>query len=286
MNTKLTHFGFYLVAFADLLGQKSVLSDFDKRMSPGNEILESELIEKIQTSFGVVEKFKEGFKSFFDQFLKVNKNTGLPDEAQKVFENIRKSNLKFQRFSDSVILYFPLFDKDFPVPTNSIYAVLCSLAVQSILNLSQKHPIRGGVDIGFGGEVDEHFYGPGLFRAYHLESDIANYPRIVVGNRLIEYLYEFQKKSFANFYEQINDKMAKDCLRLIEKDSKGVSYIDLFSPSLVKMSRDIGHIGIYNEAQNFVQKCLEDFKNNPKLLAKYEPLEKYFKKNMKILEKI
>lgn len=283
MNKGNTNFGFYLVAFVDILGQKHVLDNFDKAMSPGCHIKESDLIQRIQESFGVVEKFKIGFLSFLEQFCKISHIPSLPPNLQEKFEKIRKTNFKLKRFSDSFTFYIPLFDDDFPVPTNSIYAVMASIAVQSLLQLASGHPIRGGIDIGFGAEIDDLFYGPGLFRAYYLESKVAEYPRVVVGNKLIDYLNSHLYSKGTNIYDIANKKLASDCLHLIERDNVGISFIDLFAPEIVKMNKEISEIRIYQDASDFVQKCILEFKDNPKLLARYKILAKYFKTNLKLL---
>jgi len=281
-NKKVSNFGFYLVAFVDILGQKKILDDFDKMMTIGNPFNESDLLKKIQASFGVVEKFKIGFLSFLEEFCKVNQSTGLPPDLQKIFEESRKTNVKFKRFSDSITLYTPLFEKDTPVIANSIFAVMASIAVQVICNLADGHPIRGGVEIGFGSEIDDLFYGPGLFKAYHLESKVAEYPRVVVGPRLIEYLNSHYSSTETGFFNEINKKMAKGCLHLIEKDKEGIAFIDIFAPEIVQMNRKMGTLHMYHDANTFIHRCLEEFKTDKTLFKRYEILSKYFRKNLKL----
>jgi hypothetical protein len=55
--------------------------------------------------------------------------------------------------------------------------------------MSQGWPIRGGIELGLAMDIDnDDIYGPALARAYTLESKVAQYPRIVIGEELILYL--------------------------------------------------------------------------------------------------
>lgn len=55
--------------------------------------------------------------------------------------------------------------------------------------LSQNTALRGGIELGAATELEEgDIYGPAVAWAHHLESKIATYPRIVIGNGLIDYL--------------------------------------------------------------------------------------------------
>ena len=46
-------------------------------------------------------------------------------------------------------------------------------------------PLRGGIDVGLGLEITaDEVYGPALERAHYLESRLADYPCVLVGDEL------------------------------------------------------------------------------------------------------
>lgn len=65
--------------------------------------------------------------------------------------------------------------------------------------MASKKAFRAGVEVGLGTELDNgEIYGPVLYKAYELESKVAEYPRIVVGKELINYL-----TTLVNAHEQL-----------------------------------------------------------------------------------
>ena len=60
-------------------------------------------------------------------------------------------------------------------------------------------PIRGGVEVGLGVEMFEHeYYGRVLVDAYLIESTAADYPRVLVGPRLLNYLAALERGPFTD----------------------------------------------------------------------------------------
>ena len=58
-----------------------------------------------------------------------------------------------------------------------------------LVTLVWGHPARGGLDVGLGVEIAPgEVYGAALERAYQLESEVAQHPRLVIGKELVAYL--------------------------------------------------------------------------------------------------
>src|SRR5438045_4043107 len=69
-----------------------------------------------------------------------------------------------------------------------IPAHLCERSLM-LTSLAWGHPIRVGLDVGTGVEVERgQLYGPAVVKAYELESRAAEYPRVIVGDTLADYL--------------------------------------------------------------------------------------------------
>ncbi len=74
------------------------------------------------------------------------------------------------------------------VPIHGVYDMLATSAAVMMLQLAVGRPIRGGIDVGAGIEVDGELFGAALVKSYQAEAKRARHPRIVVGKGFIEYL--------------------------------------------------------------------------------------------------
>jgi len=64
---------------------------------------------------------------------------------------------------------------------NGIYSAFVATCGIGLLSLSVKVPMRAGLDVGVATKIDDNeIYGPGLERAFYLESQLAEYPRFIV----------------------------------------------------------------------------------------------------------
>src|SRR5207249_12066685 len=101
--------------------------------------------------------------------------------------------------------------------------------VVSTLGLRQRFPA---------GEI----YGTALERAYLLECNVAQYPRIVIGEELWNYLNcvlrEFGNRS--DGLARAITAIAEKCIGLIAKDTDGQSILDYLGPVVRSEERRVG----------------------------------------------
>ena len=144
--------------------------------------------------------------------------------------------------------------------------------------LSNEISLRGAIDIGRGLEhrlngYDE-LYGTALSNPYYLESNVAHYPRIVVGIKLYDYLYGV---SIIAHGEQSTDniRFAKECLSFIKRDSDGEYILDYLYVCLHHLE---GFDKLFLMAKKFIDTSLVKFNNEhkQKVYLKYISLKKYF----------
>ncbi len=105
---------------------------------------------------------------------------------------------------------------------------------------------RGAITVGkmyFPKKEENVLIGPGLVEAYKLESEIAIYPRIVVDEKLVEYIKNKNIKG-SPFLEKQNDGFL---INGIKKDKDGIYFLDLLNR---KVLRKIGE-NIINENKRF-----------------------------------
>lgn len=279
---------YYLVASVDVLGQKEAFKGID--YLPTDKKSEEKLIETHKETVLFIEAFREGFRNYFETYLEDSESkVKVPEEKKAKFDEIRKSTLiKYQFFSDSMLTFIPLETKEYHAnAVIGIYGVLGGCGGMLMLALSEKKAFRVGIDVGLGTKLKNgDVYGPALIKAYKLESEVAKYPRIVIGSELINYL-----KNLSNKEEQFpsQDKedieackiMAGCCLRMIVTDQDGLPILDYLGDEFRnKFYNKINYSQeILRKAYEFVEEEYNkqrDYGNN-KLAFRYYLLHNYFR---------
>lgn len=230
---------FYLLAFIDVLGQKEAFQSIENQLLTDNH---PQLIEAHKQTAFFVETLRAGFKDFFDAYTADKEPLAkVPTEKMDQFKAMLKSNLKHQRFSDSIQAYVCLHtDKYHSNAINGVFGALLACGGMLLLSLASKKAFRAGIEVGLGTELDNgEIYGPVLYKAYELEHKVAEYPRIVIGQELINYLGQL-----ANGHQQIQGQvkedvelcklMATNCLKMIVRDLDGVPILDYLGDEFLR----------------------------------------------------
>jgi hypothetical protein len=181
----------FVVAFIDVLGQREEFAAITEDTLNNDEETKQKISRLHENTTEYLEFLREGFQGFFDKFLKEKPpSVKIPTDKIELFKEMNKSNLKYKYFSDSIQIFVPLMKNKYCSNTvNGVYAVMTACGAMLLASLARKKAFRAGIDVGVGTQIDENeMYGPGLFSAYDLESKIAGYPRIVVGDNLLRYL--------------------------------------------------------------------------------------------------
>jgi hypothetical protein len=143
--------------------------------------------------------------------------------------------------------------------------------------LADGNPARGGIDVGIAATFPRvGIYGPGLYKAYSLESDIAKHPRIVIGSELEGYLRASAQDDGSSSAESVLRKIfAKKCLDLIYVDTDGVSALDYAGKAIRDLYPDWKEI--ISLATNYAQTEWERFRKegNDKLAKRYFSVVSY-----------
>lgn len=284
----------YVVAFIDVLGQKEAfcgLNEFSVIVG-GNKDLEDKLLHTHVQTAHHVKGLRDDFKSFFSQYLREGEiPENIPADRIEDFKKIRKVDLKYKSFSDCIQFFTSLNQPECHSPAmNAVYCMLNSCGAMLFSSLADKKVFRAGIDIGIGIEIeDDEVYGPALFRAYDLESKIAQYPRIVIGDELVNYLQALSqgKPQIKNQMKEdigLCQTMAQECLKIIVKDIDGYIILDYLGDSFSsKAKKMIGKdfMDIFRAAADFVTSEHEKYcdSKNVKLAQRYYLLNQYFLKN-------
>lgn len=277
-NNSNLEMNYYLVAFIDVLGQQNALQKMNRLPDQTNEEEMLKFRTAIKNTVGNIYSFRDFFKKYFDSYNQKN--------DKSPFANIFTSNdIKFQRFSDCFIMFSSLKSEINKASVQNVFSVVASCASVFLLWLSMGRPLRGAIEVGTGLEIYENeIYGYVLSEAYRLESKVAQYPRIVIGHNLVNYLMMTKLTKENDIYSEFNRGMASCCLDMIVQDVDGHPIVDYLGEGFKKyVAKDIiDEIPI--KAYDFLVKQSERYQKerNTNLAFRYNLLRDYFEARLSL----
>jgi len=274
---------YYVVAFIDLLGQQEHLRTLIDLPDKDNAAQMDEFTAILKQTYGVVTGMRRTFQNFFNSFsrrpisdAKIKKLT--PDQ-RKQYAELTSNPIQYQRFSDSMVIFLSLRTDRFKVPAGGIFGVLGAAATSFLCGLAAGHPIRGGIELGVGMEMTRgEIYGSALARAYALESKVALYPRIVLGEELIKYLQLTVKKKPTDIYAASGREMAQCCLDMVAVDDDGRPFLDYLGAGFKRHVASEINVEVIKRAYEQVLRHSEKYQRecNTTLAFRYTLLRNYF----------
>jgi hypothetical protein len=272
-------FGHYLVAFVDLLGQRDRLRKLDSLPSDKISPEYSDFVDVVKGTIGAVDDLQKTASKYFNSFTKNENNN--PLDLLPSFSKLNKTKIKFQHFSDGLVIYVPLKTDEYYSPSKGVYGALAACGGLCLLGLAKKKPVRIGVSIGVAAELRENeLYGKAIADAYELESYIAQYPRIVLSDDVLDYLLSYANSECkqSDLERQITKEMAQASLKMQSRDFDGrviINYLgDFFRNHLMGGLDD----EIYKLAKSYIDEQLKEHQENQnsKLAFRYAMLQSYF----------
>jgi hypothetical protein len=234
--------GYHLVAFLDVLGQRE---KFLALRLPKNQEEAAAVGNVLRQTAGLVLDLRDAFD---EQFASFEAGVGIARAPTRP---------KFVGFSDAFVTSVPLrSDGDDLVGVVRVFSALSAASVVTLVSLANKHPLRGGIDVGLATEIGpQEIYGAALGSAYLLESKEAGYPRIVIGDDLWRYFnavlanFRAQTTAAAAAVAAITERM----LGLIATDKDGRRILDYLGQSMVQ------HAGSKDDCKNRLVRPTYDF---------------------------
>ena len=220
----------YVIAFLDISGQKDKILSIDRLRSEQEE--QKRVDDSVEDTAGYVVRLRRSFSGYFE---KVERPSTVLD---KLTPEQRTRALKLRRFdaevrgvADSIIITIPLdYEEDYHIVMNSIYAALYGICGMFLAALAENKPFRGGVDIGWGVRLpnaEKEVYGSALVKAYSLESNVAYYPRVVIGDTLWNYINKIETISADDLKHKLAKEMASQCREFITVDYDYLHILDV-----------------------------------------------------------
>jgi len=267
----------YAVAFVDLLGQKT---DMPGRHLPDDE---QNAIALVKASVGKIIGVQKLFESFYESHSSGTRlYSQLPKHIQDQAPDMSPGVLKRQIFSDGMVIYIPLGHGMIKSPINSIFCLLIASGMLCATGLAMKGPVRIGIDVAWAVEYSPgELYGCALAHAYRLESEVAKWPRVVVGEGLLGYLQHYVESSGADISGQFRRKMASLCQAMISEDIDGQQILHYLGPGFSKAVQPGMEGDIINRAREFIDSQLAkwEMERNGVLAERYRILSQYYEQH-------
>jgi hypothetical protein len=270
----------YLVIFLDIMGQRRSLRSI--RDLPTDESEKADFIKVLKETIGKVDALRTLFHTFFVEANSYNPDISLvPPQFQQEFISCQHSEAYFYGFSDSIIIAVPLGSNDENCTAiNGVYSAFIATSGISLMALSGKTALRGGLDAGIATQIkDKEIYGPALERAYYLESNFAEYPRFVVGKELIGYLHWVENQQAKSRSGEVAKIIAKFCREMIIQDADGFPMLDFMGKNAKEVSDNSVDSDLVKKACDFVESQYKKYasEENHKLASRYFRLLRYLK---------
>jgi hypothetical protein len=273
--------GNYAVGFVDLLGQRAALRGQSLLPSANTDAERKELFATLKASVGSI--------SALQQHAETMLNASGPNENSKVraqlspemheqWDELQKSKVTTQRWSDGLMLFSNLGDTEVKCQLNNVYRLFTLLGTLCFIGLASKRPLRGAIEVSWGVELHPgELYGAAVARAYELESEVADYPRIVIGPHMLRYLDVQCENPGTEHYAVINRELAVLCRKMLIQDADGHWLLHYLGTTFINTVTHKKHAELYAKAKEFALSQLKEHqsKQNTKLAFRYMHLIQY-----------
>ena len=271
-------YGLHVVAFLDVPGQQQKWQEIAELSADGSGA-EDRLRELVSDAMRPVVFLREAIPKTMFQFMDDEVSADVPESVREWIRGARDVAFSQLGFSDSLVAWFRLSEGTNPTltPITGLLGALYSIALTTLAGLRMGIPFRGGIDLGYGlsGLYEREVYGHALVSAYRLESRVAEWPRIVIGDAVWEYLSLVESSGSANRRDsEIAADRARMCRRLIIEwpPNSGTLMLHLLAPLVTRRFSP-------KDAARWVRETYETCRRagNATLAGRYAVLLEYFR---------
>ena len=273
----------YCVSFIDLLGQRDAMRNQGLLIPAESEDQLKKFNEVLRNSIGAIIKLQERAESMLAPVLSQNfqspRRAALPPEQREIWDEMNLTRIQTQRWSDGLVSFVCLGDTDVKCRMNGVFGIFGLAGTLCLLGLATGRPVRGAVEIAWGVELHPgELYGPAVARAYELESEIAQYPRIVIGPETIRFLEVHAANPDQDVFSKTDRELALLCRSMAVQDSDGHWLLHYLGDAFQSAVTHGQHVELYTSARKFAFEQLHEHqtKRNTKLAFRYSHLLQYF----------
>lgn len=230
------------VAFIDILGFKELI-----KLSATNEHSDSERNSEAHSVSAIFNALDQNFSSINETYEQISRDTESPD-------------LRFNTFSDFVVISSNLTHAGLDALVFSVWFVIREWLSKGFIS-------RGGISKGK--VVHRNYeegkapiiFGPAYISAYQLESEIADYPRVIL-SKDVRIIHSEIKQNGEGTIHALE--------KLVRQHDDGPHWIDIFS-HMRQDGFDKLSIEVRPEAEQYskiLKQHMDDGSDNPKLYRK------------------
>lgn len=236
-------FGLYVVGVFDVLGQKRALYELPHARGGGAGRNE-EVLEYLKGTAGRVLGVRKLFDSQFRRAVQTVNRIAQSEGATTVQEQMLTPSIRHWGMSDSYVVAIPPpDDQEFSTVSRliDVYRMLDVSAAVWLIAMSKDLPIRGGIELGFAINIGEReVYGHALAEALRLESMVAQYPRVVVGEKLLFLLNGAVDMAAQRSAQEayMANSLAELCWKCLGTDEDGQLVVDVAGGSIASGMRE------------------------------------------------
>lgn len=187
---------YYMVAWLDLPGQREKIKKIPD--IPSTNVERGSFRKHLHEALNPVKEFRAMIEG-----LCVGRSGTTSDKitnpkwdiiAQSIWSRHSQISIGREFISDAALLKVSLEESPNFDPLCSVLAICDVVQVLILGCLSNRSSVRGSIDVHVGFDIDpDSLYGPAVVNAYELETEYADYPRIVFGPGFMRYL-EYKKR--------------------------------------------------------------------------------------------
>lgn len=272
----------YCISFIDMLGQRDALRGHGLLPAASSETGKTAVDRVLRDSIHPTLKLQKNVEDMV-KALSPNQNSpirmSLSEKDRAIFDEAQLKRVETQYWSDGFVRFVCLGDVAIKCPLLGITELFQFSGYFCLLGLAQRHPVRGAIDIAWGVELPHGgLYGPVVANAYELESQVAQYPRIVVGQRVVDFIEEELTKNGDDSFTRANRAWAELCRGMLLKDTDGHWIIHYLGTTFQHSVTNTMHLFIHDKARAFVVTQLQEHqkRKDNKLELRYSQLLNYF----------
>ncbi len=274
----------YCVSFIDLLGQRDAVRN--QGLLPVFETDEQkrQFYSALKDSIGSIRELQTQAETMVPHLTERRRDSPiraqLSPEEQATWDQMQLTRITTQRWSDGLVSFVCLGDQKVKCPVNGIYGLIGLAGTYALLGLVRKHLVRGAIEIAWGVELHPgELYGPAVARAYELESEVADSPRIVVGPQVFHFLRSHVENPEQDNFSRYNRSLAELCLRLLLQDADGFLTVHYLGKEFRMCITQRHHRKLYEMASRYVLEELDLYQRTgrSRLAFRYSHLAHYFR---------
>jgi hypothetical protein len=206
--------------------------------------------------------------------IRIVREAAEPRRFKSAFKEIPEAD--FRNFSDLCIIRKVIAKGKFPASGEVHSQILHMVHVQTSLLLDEGILLRGGITVGDVALSYGQLFGPAVVRGYALESQVARFPRVVVGGEVLEEL-----KINPALWVHDADYDLRATRSLLRRDFDGEYFVDYLRVIEEELDERSEYPAMLDQHYEFIKRGLKRYKDNASILAKYKWLREYHRYTVK-----